>query len=82
MQRLVKNALNQAKLFKESTDVSGIVLTKLDGTARGGIVLAIRNELHLPVKVTLGWAKRLPNLEKFDASEFCLRTVQGLVIEK
>ena len=51
MQQLVKNALTQAKQFKEVTDVTGIVLTKLDGTARGGIVLAIRNELHLPVKL-------------------------------
>ena len=46
-----QNALTQAKQFKEVTDVTGIVLTKLDGTARGGIVLAIRNELHLPVKL-------------------------------
>lgn len=41
----------QAKQFKETTDVTGLVLTKLDGTAKGGIVLAIRNELHLPVKL-------------------------------
>lgn len=64
-----QNALNQAKLFKESTDVSGIVLTKLDGTARGGIVLAIRNELHLPVKY-VGLGEKVTDLEKFDASDF------------
>ncbi|GAY72951.1 signal recognition particle receptor protein FtsY [Lentilactobacillus kosonis] len=46
-----QNAMTQAKTFKETTDVTGIVLTKLDGTAKGGIVLAIRNELHLPVKL-------------------------------
>lgn len=46
-----QNALAQAKAFKEVTDVTGIVLTKLDGTAKGGIVLAIRNELHIPVKI-------------------------------
>ena len=45
-----QNALSQARSFKEVTNVSGIVLTKLDGTAKGGIVLAIRNELHIPVK--------------------------------
>ena len=46
-----QNALSQARSFKEVTNVSGIVLTKLDGTAKGGIVLAIRNELHIPVKI-------------------------------
>src|SRR5699024_11714382 len=45
-----QNALSQAKIFSESTDVTGIVLTKLDGTAKGGIVLAIRNEMNIPVK--------------------------------
>ena len=45
-----QNAMVQAKTFKEATNVSGIVLTKLDGTAKGGIVLAIRNELEIPVK--------------------------------
>ena len=46
-----QNALSQARSFKDVTNVSGIVLTKLDGTAKGGIVLAIRNELHIPVKI-------------------------------
>src|SRR5699024_12268470 len=45
-----QNALSQAKAFKEVTDVSGIILSKLDGTAKGGIVLAIKNELGIPVK--------------------------------
>lgn len=76
-----QNALNQAKLFKESTDVSGIVLTKLDGTARGGIVLAIRNELHLPVKY-VGLGEKVTDLEKFDASDFVYGLFKGLVIEK
>ena len=53
-----QNALSQARAFKEVTDVSGIVLTKLDGTAKGGIVLAIRNELHIPVKY-VGLGERL-----------------------
>lgn len=76
-----QNALNQAKLFKESTDVSGIVLTKLDGTARGGIVLAIRNELHLPVKY-FGLGEKVTDLEKFDASDFVYGLFKGLVVEK
>ncbi len=73
-----QNALNQAKLFKESTDVTGIVLTKLDGTARGGIVLAIRNELHLPVKF-VGLGEKVTDLEKFDASDFVYGLFKGLV---
>lgn len=76
-----QNALNQAKLFKESTDVSGIVLTKLDGTARGGIVLAIRNELHLPVKY-VGLGEKVTDLQKFDASDFVYGLFKGLVVEK
>ncbi|WP_076461926.1 signal recognition particle-docking protein FtsY [Limosilactobacillus caccae] len=73
-----QNALNQAKLFKQSTDVSGIVLTKLDGTARGGIVLAIRNELHLPVKY-VGLGEKVDDLQKFDAGDFVYGLFKGLV---
>lgn len=73
-----QNALNQAKLFKQSTDVTGIVLTKLDGTARGGIVLAIRNELHLPVKY-VGLGEKLDDLQKFNASDFVYGLFKGLV---
>lgn len=73
-----QNALNQAKLFKQSTDVTGIVLTKLDGTARGGIVLAIRNELHLPVKY-VGLGEKVDDLEKFNASDFVYGLFKGLV---
>lgn len=73
-----QNALNQAKLFKHSTDVTGIVLTKLDGTARGGIVLAIRNELHLPVKY-VGLGEKVDDLQKFNASDFVYGLFKGLV---
>lgn len=73
-----QNALNQAKLFKKSTDVTGIVLTKLDGTARGGIVLAIRNELHLPVKY-VGLGEKVDDLQKFDAGDFIYGLFKGLV---
>ncbi len=64
-----QNALSQAKLFKEATEVSGIVLTKLDGTAKGGIVLAIRNELDLPVKL-MGLGEGIHDLQPFDADAF------------
>lgn len=64
-----QNALSQAKTFSESTDVSGIVLSKLDGTAKGGIVLAIRKELKIPVKY-VGLGEKMTDLEEFDAHAF------------
>lgn len=64
-----QNALVQAKAFKEVTDVTGIVLTKLDGTAKGGIVLAIRNDLHIPVKF-VGLGEKLDDLQPFDAESY------------
>ena len=64
-----QNALIQAKTFKEATDVSGIVLSKLDGTAKGGIVLAIRNELQIPVKF-VGLGEQMDDLQKFDAEKY------------
>ncbi|HCN61618.1 MULTISPECIES: signal recognition particle-docking protein FtsY [Mammaliicoccus] len=64
-----QNALSQAKSFKEVTQVTGIVLTKLDGTAKGGIVLAIRNELQIPVKY-VGLGEKLDDLQPFDAESY------------
>ncbi|SES74379.1 signal recognition particle-docking protein FtsY [Oceanobacillus limi] len=64
-----QNALSQAKTFSEATDVSGIVLTKLDGTAKGGIVLAIRHELEIPVKF-VGLGEQIEDLQKFNANAF------------
>ncbi|GAF66103.1 signal recognition particle-docking protein FtsY [Alkalihalobacillus trypoxylicola] len=64
-----QNALSQAKTFGQSTDVSGIVLTKLDGTAKGGIVIAIRNELDIPVKF-VGLGEQVDDLQPFDANQF------------
>src|SRR5690625_4493464 len=64
-----QNALSQAKTFSEATDVSGIVLTKLDGTAKGGIVIAIRSELGLPVKF-IGLGEQMEDLRLFDAHQF------------
>ncbi|WP_226034973.1 signal recognition particle-docking protein FtsY [Aquibacillus saliphilus] len=64
-----QNAMSQAKTFSQATDVSGIVLTKLDGTAKGGIVLAIRNELQIPVKF-VGLGEKITDLQPFDANAF------------
>ena len=64
-----QNALVQAKEFSEVTDISGIVLTKLDGTAKGGIAIAIQSELKLPVKY-IGVGETIDDLEKFNADDF------------
>ncbi|UCE06162.1 MAG: signal recognition particle-docking protein FtsY [bacterium] len=64
-----QNGLNQAKQFAEAVGVTGIVLTKLDGTAKGGIVLAISKELGLPVKF-IGVGEKLDDLQPFDHTEF------------
>ena len=64
-----QNALNQAKEFSEVTNLSGIVLTKLDGTAKGGIAVAIQAELGIPVKY-IGVGESIEDLEKFNAEEF------------
>ncbi|HLR63892.1 MAG TPA: signal recognition particle-docking protein FtsY [Pseudogracilibacillus sp.] len=64
-----QNALSQAKTFSEVANVSGIVLTKLDGTAKGGIVLAIRHELDIPVKM-VGFGEQINDLQQFDAEAF------------
>jgi fused signal recognition particle receptor len=64
-----QNGLRQAKLFSEAVDVDGIVLTKLDGTAKGGIALAIASELKIPVKL-IGIGEALEDLRPFDADDF------------
>lgn len=64
-----QNAVNQAKDFKEAAGITGIILTKLDGTARGGVVLAINNELDVPVKF-VGVGEQIDDLQPFDAEAF------------
>lgn len=76
-----QNAMSQAKQFKETTDVTGLVLTKLDGTAKGGIVLAIRNELHLPVKL-VGLGEGIEDLEVFNPNDFVIGLFKGLLEEE
>ncbi|MBO5103945.1 MAG: signal recognition particle-docking protein FtsY [Ruminococcus sp.] len=64
-----QNAVNQAKLFGETANITGIVLTKLDGTAKGGIVISIKNELGIPVKL-IGVGEKIDDLQPFDSRSF------------
>ena len=64
-----QNALNQAKEFGEVADLTGIILTKMDGTAKGGIAIAIESELGIPVKY-VGVGEKIYDLQKFDADTF------------
>lgn len=64
-----QNALVQAKQFAQVTDITGIVLTKLDGTAKGGIAIAIQSEMNIPVKY-IGIGEKIEDLQKFDADQF------------
>lgn len=73
-----QNALNQAKIFKETTNVSGIVLTKMDGTAKGGIVLAIGKELGIPVKF-VGLGETMNDLHPFDTEKFAYGLFKELI---
>jgi fused signal recognition particle receptor len=73
-----QNALSQAKTFGEAAKVTGIVLTKLDGTAKGGIVIAIRNELNIPVKY-VGLGEKMDDLQPFDPEQFVHALFAGLI---
>lgn len=64
-----QNGVNQAKEFTQASNVTGIILTKLDGTAKGGIIVSIKNELGIPVKF-IGVGEKIDDLQEFNASEF------------
>ncbi len=64
-----QNAVSQAKQFKEAADITGIILTKLDGTAKGGIVFAIKNEYNIPVKL-IGLGEQIDDLREFNPADF------------
>lgn len=64
-----QNALQQAKEFNEAADITGIILTKMDGTAKGGIAVAVQAELGIPVKY-IGVGETIDDLQKFDADTF------------
>lgn len=76
-----QNALSQAKEFNQTTKISGIVLTKLDGSGKGGIVLAIRNSLHVPVKL-VGLGEKVDDLQTFDPNKFVYGLFKGLIKEE
>lgn len=73
-----QNGIQQAKSFKEITDITGIVLTKLDGTAKGGIVLAIKDEVNIPVKY-VGLGEREEDLRVFDIEKYIYGLFKGFV---
>ena len=64
-----QNAISQAKEFCKAADATGIILTKLDGTAKGGVVLSVHEELHVPVK-WIGMGEREDDLDRFNPDEF------------
>ena len=64
-----QNAISQAKMFKQAVDVTGIFLAKLDGTAKGGIVLGMRNEINIPVKF-IGLGEKPEDIEQFNPDAF------------
>lgn len=73
-----QNALVQAKEFNQTTTMTGLVLTKLDGSGKGGIVLAVRNELHVPVKL-VGLGEGIDDLADFDPTKFVYGLFKGLI---
>jgi fused signal recognition particle receptor len=76
-----QNGLNQAKIFSEKSGVTGLVLTKLDGTAKGGIVIAIRQELDLPVKL-VGLGEKMDDMQPFDSEQFVHALFSGWIKEE
>ncbi|MER2292794.1 MAG: signal recognition particle-docking protein FtsY, partial [Aerococcus urinaeequi] len=73
-----QNALVQAKEFDKTVDIDGIVLTKLDGTAKGGVIFAIRYEMDIPVKF-IGLGEKVDDLQVFDAEKFIYQLIKDVV---
>jgi fused signal recognition particle receptor len=73
---LGQNSLEQARLFHESTNLDGIVLTKMDGTGKGGIVFAITHELHIPIAY-LSYGEQMEQCRLFNASNYVDELLQG-----
>lgn len=72
-----QNGLSQAKIFSEATDLSGIILTKMDGTAKGGIIIAIKHQLHLPVRY-IGLGEQPKDLRPFDLDSYLASISEGI----
>ena len=75
-----QNAVNQARLFNETAEITGIVLTKLDGTAKGGIIIPIRNELDIPVKL-VGVGEKLDDLQPFVPEDYAEALFEGMDVD-
>lgn len=73
-----QNALSQAKEFSKMTPLTGLILTKIDGTAKGGVVLAIRQELDIPVKL-IGFGEKIDDIGEFDSEDFMRGLLEGIV---
>jgi len=73
-----QNGVLQAKAFKELIDITGIVITKMDGTSKGGIILAIREELKIPVRF-IGLGEKMEDLEEFDLDQYLYGLCNGLI---
>ena len=76
-----QNALNQAKLFDESAGLTGVVLTKLDGTAKGGVVIAVKQETQLPIKF-IGVGEKIEDLRPFDSAQFASAIFEPIEIQQ
>ena len=73
-----QNALSQAKEFSKITPLTGLILTKIDGTAKGGVVLAIRQELDIPVKF-IGFGEKIDDIGEFDSEDFIRGLLEGII---
>ena len=74
-----QNALTQAKQFNEATEITGLVLTKLDGTAKGGVILSIRYELDIPVKY-VGLGEQAKDLQVFDPEQYMYSLISDVLM--
>ena len=74
-----QNGLQQARVFKEATDINGIVLTKLDGTAKGGVIISIQEELGVPVKY-IGVGEDVEDLQPFDPARFVQALFGSMIV--
>ena len=76
-----QNAVNQARLFNEAAEITGIVLTKLDGTAKGGIIIPIKNELGIPVKL-VGVGEKIDDLQPFIPADYTQALFEDIKTEE
>ena len=76
-----QNGLNQAKVFNEATNITGIVLTKLDGSSKGGVTLSINHELNIPIKL-YGYGEKMEDMDYFDVDSYLYNLFEGILFEE